>query len=115
MKYIFLLISLTMTLQLSAVNIDYSVVPQIAMKQIKKVPKEIRYDYLAATSGILGLALVFLPIVSIVGILLGLGAIVFSIIAFKKQQKSRWRWIGLVAGSLTLIVFLGVVGLLLFF
>lgn len=114
MKYIFLLLSLSMTLQMSAVSSAFMPMEQQTYTE-QNDEKTIRYDYLSAGSGVLGLALAFVPFLSIVGIILGVAAIVFSIIAFRKKQKSRWAWIGLIAGGLTIVAFLGVIGLILFF
>lgn len=116
MKYIFLLFSLLATLQLSAATHTFTPIKkQIKMEEAFDDAKTIRYDYLSAGSGILGLVLAFMPFLSIVGVILGIAAIVFSIIAFRKKQKSRWLWLGLIAGSLTILAFLGVIGLVLFF
>lgn len=117
MRYIFLILSVSMTLQLSAVSSEYIPTPTqtTIQKKQKKDSEMIRYDYLSAGSGILSLALAFIPFLSIIGIILGIAAVVLGIIAFRKKQKSRWSWIGLIAGGLTIIAFLGVVGLILFF
>lgn len=114
MRYIILLLSLSMTLQMSAVSIAFKPMEQQTYTE-QNDEKTIRYDYLSAGSGVLGLVLAFVPFLSIVGILLGLAAVVLSIIAFRKKQKSRWAWIGLITGSLTIAAFLGIIGLILFF
>lgn len=117
MKYILLLLTLSMTLQITAATNEY----YLPMKQSNiqenqnDEPKTIRWDYLSAGSGILGLALAFIPFLSIIGILLSIAAIAFSIMAFRKKQKNKWSWIGLIAGGLTVLVFLGVIGLMTFF
>lgn len=115
MKYIFLLLTLSITVQVSAVTKAYPMEQTHIEQQENDEPKTIRYDYLSTISGVLGLGLAFVPILSIIGILLGFTAIIFGIIAFRKKQKSRWAWIGLIAGGLTIIAFLGVIGLILFF
>ncbi|MFK7947386.1 MAG: hypothetical protein AB8G11_07350 [Saprospiraceae bacterium] len=118
MKYIFLILSISMTLQMSAVSSQYTCMKlQTNNFQQKEndEPKTIRYDYLSAGSGVLGLILAFIPFLSIIGILLGVAAVILGIIAFRKKQKSRWSWIGLIAGGLTILAFLGVIGLILFF
>lgn len=115
MKYLFLLWSFTITLQASAVCTAASFEQQVVTEKRVKDDKVIRYDYLSAGSGILGIALIFLPYLSLIGLILGVAAVVFSWIAFRKKQKSRWSWIGLIAGGLTVVALLGVLGVIIFF
>ena len=105
-----------MTLNMSAVSSEYPYQrEQIKFEKYQKVKKIIRSDHLAAISGILGLALAFVPVISILGILLGFAAIGFSIVAFKRKQKSPWLWVGLIAGAVTIVAFLSIIGLMTFF
>ena len=115
MKYIFLLLSFTITLQTSAVCTATSFEQQVFTEKKVKDNNGIRYDYLAGASGILGIALIFLPYLSLIGLILGVAAVVFSWVAFRKKQKSRWSWIGLIAGGLTIVALLGVLGIIIFF
>ncbi|MEM7656410.1 MAG: hypothetical protein AAF399_09810 [Bacteroidota bacterium] len=74
-----------------------------------------RWDLLAAGSGVLGLVLAFVPVVSLIGVGLGIVAVGASILAFRKQQRKRWAWLGMITGGLTMLAFLSVIGLIAFF
>lgn len=75
----------------------------------------IPWAYLSAASGVVGLILAFVPYLSLLGILLGAAAVVFSLLAFRKKQRKRWAWLGMITGGLTVLAFVGVLGLLAFF
>lgn len=75
----------------------------------------IRFDLLALFAGIVGLLLLFLPYVSVAGLILCIAAIVLSIIAKKKNQRKLWRRLGWITGSIGVLSFLAVLALVTFY
>jgi len=63
----------------------------------------IRWDYLSATIGILGLIFSFIPYLSLGGIVMGLSAIFLGIKAIKSKQNKFRAGLGILSGSLSIL------------
>ena len=113
-----ILISPFIWMLLSATPLPHQI-SQPTDERIKVVDEEPEYDYwgyIAAGAGILGLLLITLPYVSIIGLILGAGALVTGIFFRKRIKRRKWlATVGIVAGALCLGLFSAVVGLVLFF
>ncbi len=96
-------------------NTSYGINPISENYELTSEASAFQWDLLAAISGIAGLLLIFLPYVSILGLLLCVLSFVFGIKARRKGGRKLWIWLGFVSGGLGLLAFLGVVGLILFF
>lgn len=94
---------------------SYAVNPSGRNIELLAEDTTMQWDVLAATSGIVGLALIFLPYVSIVGLLLCITSIILGVKAKRKGQRKLWIWLGFLSGGLGLLTFLGVLGLIFFF
>ena len=97
------------------VNSSYATNPISVNEEHKTMDSELRWDIMSATSGIAGLVLIFMPYISIIGLLFCIASIVLGFKARKKKQKKLWIRLGFFSGGLGLLAFLGVLGLILFF
>lgn len=63
--------------------------------------------------GVVGLAFIFLPYLSIIGLIAGIAAVVTGFL-FRKEYPKTARW-GILLGGICVVAFLAVLGLVLFF
>ena len=92
--------------------------PQIAnvYKVQDEEPENDRWGFIAAGAGLLGLALITLPYVSLLGLILGVGGLFAGIFFRKRIKKRKWlATLGIVTGAICLSLFFAVAGLILFF
>jgi hypothetical protein len=117
MKNIAFLLLILTVLSLSASRQNQLIVEKESTSQSKyhEGEDEIRWDYFSAISGVVGLGIAFIPYLSLIGVLLGVSAVVFSILAFRKKQKKRWALLGMITGGLTILALFTVIGLITFF
>lgn len=115
----FLLTTLILTLAIPLGAMRSGDMPEPSVSAARDIParedRNIPWALISAGSGVLGLILAFTPYLSVLGVLLGAAAVVFSILAFRKKRRKRWAWLGMITGGLTVLAFLGVVGLIAFF
>ena len=112
MYFIFFLASLFIT---ENKTIDTSMQPTIEQSNIEEDENTLPWHIIAAGSGLVGLIITFVPYLSLVGVLLCGFAIVAGIIGRRKKLNKRLSNLGILLGSLGLVVLLGVIGLVLFF
>lgn len=82
-------------------------------KTTQKMEKKNWEKWLPLGLGILGIGLVFIPYLSLVGLICGVLSLLAGLLLRKKYPKMA-RW-GIWLGGLCVLAFLGVLGLILFF
>ena len=119
MKYILLLFTLSISLQLSAASEVYTAADSLILSEtISEEDNPIPLHYFAAASGVLGIIFVLIPFLAPLGVLFAIAGLAFSFINIfrRKRQKKHWMtWVGLITSSLTILVFLGVLFVIYFF
>lgn len=94
---------------------DISIQPNIEQSKVEEAENTLPWHLIAAGSGLVGLIITFVPYLSLTGVLLCGFAIVAGIIGRRKKLNKRLSNLGILLGSLGLVVLLGVIGLVLFF
>ncbi|NJN78494.1 MAG: hypothetical protein HC803_09355 [Saprospiraceae bacterium] len=97
----------------STVSFEVRHFPKSSIDSSKTVEKMDFKKWLPLGLGVLGIALIFIPYLSIIGLIAGVLAIVSGFLFRKKYPKTA-RW-GIWLGGFCVVAFLGVLGLILFF
>jgi hypothetical protein len=115
MKGLFLILFISTIVTTNSQAVSLTIQPTITYEIEQEEEKALPWGKIAASAGIVGVIMTFVPYLSIVGILLCGFALVAGIIGRKKRRNKRFATIGIWLGSLGLTAFLTVIGLIVFF
>jgi hypothetical protein len=100
--------------EISVIDVNKKIKKSDCFNTTSKIQKKVDIKkWLPLGLGILGLALIFIPYISIIGLIAGVAAVITGFLFRKKYPKTA-RW-GIWLGGICIVAFLAVLGLVLFF